>query len=169
MPFKSWVSWLCLLFVIILCALWFFSLRLSAVISFLSLMACQYGHASPNFLLLICSRLESQIGTLFRTESKKRVKSFCEGFVHYNKLWNRTCPNTSELIESGKMMLWLVSYKIKRPLVCERDFSVKSLKIKGIILRNLQIEIILMFTWSRLFAKWHVRFLSVLSLRLEAH
>lgn len=74
---NPWVTLLYLLFIIIL----YFtvprprlSVRLSAFISCHSLMAYQYGHAPSNFLLLTCSRLESQIVTLFRTVSKKGVK-----------------------------------------------------------------------------------------------
>lgn len=70
-------------------------------------------------------------------------------------------------MESGEMILPFANYKIKSSLVCERDFSVKSLKIEGIVLSNIYTELIWILPWSRLVANWHVIFRSVLNLELE--
>lgn len=50
--------------------------------------------------------------------------------------------NTSGQMESGETILPFVNYKMKSSLVCGRDFSVKSLKIEGIVFSNIYTELI---------------------------
>lgn len=52
--------------------------------------------------------------------------------------------------------------------MCRRNFSIKFLKINGIVLSNIYFELIWILPWSRLIAKRHVHFRSVLRLPLES-
>lgn len=45
-------------------------------------------------------------------------------------------------LASGETILPFANYKIKSSLVCGGDFSVKSLKMEGIVLSNIYTELI---------------------------